>query len=155
MHENCNNHLNENTQEKKPLSETILNGVKSGLHVTWNLTKVIVPIYFFITFLKYTGVLEWISLKFSPMMGLFGLPGEAAIALVFGNCLHLYAAIGVITTLSLTQKQITIIAIMLLFSHGLFMETAVAKKTGVSVSVVIFIRISLAVVSGVILNGIM
>ncbi len=151
MHANCNN-LNENAQTNKPLSETILNGVKSGFHVTWNLTKIIVPIYFFITFLKYTGVLEWISLKFAPMMSLFGLPGEAAIALVFGNGLHLYAAIGVITTLSLTQKQITVIAIMLLFSHSLFMETAVAKKTGVNVFIIILIRISLAVTSGMVLN---
>ena len=41
---------------------------------------------------------------------------------------------------------------MLSFSHSLFLETAVAKKTGVSLFLVVAIRLTLAIVSGLILN---
>lgn len=131
---------------------TLYNGLKSGLATTWTLAKIIIPVYFFITILKYTGVLQWISIKFAPIMGIFGLPGESAIAIVLGNCLNIYAAIGVLTSITLTTKQITIISLMLLFSHSLFLESAVAKKTGVSIVMVLIIRFSLAILSGIILN---
>ncbi len=132
--------------------ETLLNGLKSGLRTTWLLTKIIVPIYFFVTFLKYTHVLEWIARIFEPIMRFVGLPGEAAIALVLGNTVNLFAAVGAIAGLSLTIKQTTIIAVMLSFSHSLFMETAVAKKTGINVYLVLGIRFTLAIVSGIVLN---
>lgn len=67
--------------------------------------------------------------------------------------LNIYAAIGAVASLTLTSKQITIIAVMLSFSHSLFTETVVAKKTGVKVSVVLMIRFSLAIFSGILLNN--
>jgi hypothetical protein len=85
-------------------------------------------------------------------MKIFGLPGEAAVVLVLGNLLNLYAGIGAIASLTLTAKQITIIAVMLSFSHSLPVETAVSKKVGVSVLAVVSTRIGLAAVSGIILN---
>lgn len=127
-------------------------GFKKGLVTLWRLTKVIVPVYFFVTFLKMTPILDQLSNLFEPLMKLIGLPGEASLVLVLGNIINLYAGIGAITSLSLTVKQITILAVMLSFSHGLFLESAVAKRTGVSLFMVVFIRITLAVVSGVFLN---
>ena len=50
-------------------------------------------------------------------MSIFGLSGDAAIPLVLGNFLNLYAAIGAILTLDLTVKEVFIIAVMLSFSH--------------------------------------
>lgn len=85
-------------------------------------------------------------------MSLFGLPGEASIVLVLGNFINIYAALGAVVSITLLPKQITIIAIMLSFSHSLFVETAVAKKTGVSVPLVLVIRLSLAIISGIVLN---
>jgi len=139
-------------KKKWNYKKTVLNGIKSGLKTTWLLTKIIVPVYFFITFLKHTPVLGWISSIFSPVMKLVGLPGEAAIALVLGNTVNLFAAIGAIASLTLTSKEATIIAVMLSFSHSLFMETAVVKKTGISVSIVLGIRFGLAIISGIVLN---
>ncbi|RKD32718.1 nucleoside recognition domain-containing protein [Thermohalobacter berrensis] len=132
--------------------KTLKNGIKSGLNTTWTLAKIIVTVYFIITFVKYTPLLDWIAIKCAPLMKIFGLPGEAAIALVLGNVINLYAAIGAIASLSLTAKQSTIIAVMLSFSHSLFMESAVAKKTGISVVLVLLIRFSLAIISGILLN---
>ncbi|MDK9711477.1 nucleoside recognition domain-containing protein [Acidaminobacter sp.] len=131
---------------------TLRDGTMKGLKTTWTLAKVIVPIYIIITILKYTPVIGWIAILFEPVMQLFGLPGEAAIAMVMGNLLNLYAGIGVMATLPLTMKQITIMAVMLSFSHSLLVETAVSKRVGVSIPMILSVRIGLAVISGILLN---
>lgn len=133
---------------------TISNGLKKGLNTLWMLTKIVIPVYFFVTFLKYTPVLDWISDFFAPAMKILGLPGEASIVLVLGNLINLYAGVGAIASLSLTKEQITILAVMLSFSHSLFMETAVAKKTGVNIIFVIFLRIILSILAGLLMSKI-
>lgn len=127
-------------------------GFRKGLITLWSLSKIVVPVYFFVTFLRMTPILDIISNWVAPAMKLIGLPGEASIVLVLGNFINLYAAIGAITSLTLTMKQITILAVMLSFSHSLFLESAVCKKTGVSLFMVVSIRIGLAIISGLILN---
>ncbi len=134
------------------LVASIKTGFKKGLETTWLLAKVIVPVYFVITILKYTPVIDWIAYVFSPLMAIFNLPGEAAIILVLGNVLNLYAAVGAITAVSLAPMEITTIALMLSFSHSLFVETAVTKKLGVSSVKVVLIRLGLALASGIIMG---
>jgi len=85
-------------------------------------------------------------------MKVFGLPGEAAIVLVMGNLVNLYAAIGAMASLDLSLKEIYILAIMLSFCHSLIVETTIAKKIGLSAIGVISVRVGLAVVSGIALN---
>ncbi|SDK18777.1 nucleoside recognition domain-containing protein [Natronincola ferrireducens] len=133
---------------------SIKDGTKKGLETTWMLAKVIIPVYFVVTFLQHTPAIDWIAHIFQPVMALFNLPGEAAIILVMGNFLNLYAAIGAIKAISITPMEVTIISVMLSFSHSLLVETAVTKKLGISVPVIIFIRVGLAVVSGIILGRI-
>lgn len=132
--------------------ETLKRGTKNGLNTIIELAKVIIPVYFVVTILKYTMILDKIAIYFEPFMKIFGLPGEAAVVIVLGNVLNLYAALGAIASITLTTKQITIIAVMLSFSHTLPVETAVSKKVGVSVLLVLVIRIGLALISGVFLN---
>lgn len=132
--------------------DSIKLGLKKGFITLWKLTKIVVPVYFLVTFLSMTPILDQISNWFEPFMQVIGLPGEASLVLVLGNAINLYAGIGAITSLSLTVKQITILAVMLSFSHSLFLESAVAKRTGVSLVMVVGIRISLAIVSGFVLN---
>ena len=132
--------------------DTLKRGFLSGVNITWKLAKIMVPIYFVVTILKYTPIINWISKAFAPLMKLFGLPGKAAIVLVMGNCVNLYAAIGAMASLDLTLKEIYILAIMLSFCHSLIVETTIAKKIGLSAINVILVRVSLAVVSGMALN---
>jgi hypothetical protein len=88
----------------------------------------------------------------APFLGVIGLPGEAAIPLVVGNFLNLYAGIGAILSLELTVKEVFILALMLSFSHNLIIESAVAKKVGLRVSVVLAVRIGLALVAAFLVN---
>ncbi|MBM7096896.1 MULTISPECIES: nucleoside recognition domain-containing protein [Alteribacter] len=123
---------------------TLKNGLKVGLSTTWTLGKIIFPITLIVTILSHTPVMDWLVRLLSPLMGAIGLSGEAAIPLVLGNVLNLYAAIGAILTMDLTVKEVFILAVMLSFSHNLFVESAVAKKVGLKIWVVLVVRIGLA-----------
>lgn len=137
-------------QAERPLSFKVLQrGFISGLETVWQLGKILVPIYFVVTFLRHTPVLDLVSKLFAPLMGFLDLPGEAALVLVLGNLVSLYAAIGAMASLSLTIKEISILAIMLSFSHSLLVETALAKKIGVPAFKVVTIRIILGIAAGV------
>ena len=72
--------------------------------------------------------------------------------LVIGNALSLYEGIGAIITFDFTVKEVFIMAVMLSFSHNLFIESSVAAKAGVSWWLISGIRIALALVSAFIIN---
>ncbi|MCE7793137.1 hypothetical protein K8O68_11975 [Salipaludibacillus sp. CUR1] len=126
---------------------TLKQGLKTGLLTTWKLGKIIFPITLIVTMLSQTFVMDWLTRMMAPMMGFIGLSGESAIPLVLGNVLNLYAAIGAMLTMDLTVKQVFILAVMLSFSHNLFVESAVAKQVGLKIWVVLLVRIGLALVS--------
>jgi hypothetical protein len=131
---------------------TVKRGLQAGLKFTWQLGKIIVPIYFAVTFLKHTSIINLVSDIFAPVMSFFGLPGEAAVCIVLGLFVNLYAAVGAMLPLSLSIKEITIIAIMLSFCHNLLVETAISRKVGLSCTKVIAVRVGLAAVSGIAFN---
>ncbi|PCK19858.1 hypothetical protein CEY02_16085 [Bacillus pumilus] len=134
------------------MGETWKNGLKAGLSTTWTLGKVIFPVTILVSILQHTPVMDWIIQFIRPLMGLFGLSGEAAIPLVLGNMLNLYAGIAAILTLELPVKEVFILAVMLSFSHNLIIESTVAAKVGLRVSVILLVRISLAVVSAIVIH---
>ncbi|MBF0705669.1 hypothetical protein IQ283_03540 [Alkalihalobacillus hwajinpoensis] len=127
-------------------------GLKAGLITTWDLGKIIFPITLVMTLLRYTPVLEWIVTLIAPVMKWMGLSGDAAIPLVLGNFLNLYAGIGAILTLDLTVKEVFILAVMLSFSHNLLIESGVAARVGVKLWVILAVRLGLAVLSAFIIN---
>ncbi|MBM7661543.1 hypothetical protein JOC85_002346 [Bacillus mesophilus] len=131
---------------------SVKRGFFVGLTTTWTLGKIIFPITIIVSLLQYTPILKWIISAIEPLMGLLGLSGDAAIPLVLGNFLNLYAAIGAILTLDLTVKEVFILAVMLSFSHNMFVESMVAKRVGVSVWLTVVIRVGLSLLSGVVIN---
>lgn len=131
---------------------TLKHGLWTGIRTTWELSKVIFPITVLVKVLQHTPILPWIIQLLTPMMKWIGLPGEAAIPLVLGNFLNIYAAIGAILSLSLSVKHVFILAMMLSFSHNLFVESSVAAKLGLKLRVIISIRIGLAILSAIVIN---
>ncbi|MFD2629139.1 nucleoside recognition domain-containing protein [Oceanobacillus kapialis] len=134
------------------MSGIVYRGFQQGLATTWTLGKVIFPITLLITILQFTPVLPWLIDLLTPVMGLLGLSGEAAVPLVLGNTLNLYAGIAAIVSFEFTVKEVFILAVMLSFSHNLFIESAVASKVGVSWWLISGIRIGLALLGGLLIN---
>jgi len=131
----------------RKVGSSLQKGLLSGLKTTWILAKVIFPVTLIVTLLQSTPILPWLMDLLSPAMRLIGLPGEAAIPLVLGNVLNLYAGIGAILSLPLSVKEVFILAVMLSFSHNLLIESGVAAKSGVKLWLIVLVRIGLAVVS--------
>jgi len=134
------------------IKKVIKLGLRDGVETTWELAKVIVPVYFVITFLKYTPVIDWLVNVFQPLTLLIGLPGEATLPIVIANALTVYPAIPAITAFSFTTKEITIVGTMILLCHSLPVETMIAKKSGASGRFIIIIRALTAILAGIILN---
>ncbi len=134
------------------LSSTLKDGLQVGLKTTWSLGKIIFPITLIVTMLQFTPILPWLVNLVEPIMHLFGLRGEAAVPIVLGNALNLYAGIAGIISLELTVKEVFIIAVMISFAHNLFIETAVAIKVGVKLWLVLVVRFGLAALAGISIN---
>ncbi|MCM3598548.1 nucleoside recognition domain-containing protein [Metabacillus idriensis] len=134
------------------LINSLKKGLQAGLQTTWTLGKVIFPVTLIVSLLQHTPVLPWLIKLIQPVMGIFGLSGEAAIPLVLGNMLNLYAGIAAILTLDLSVKEVFILAVMLSFSHNLIIESTVAAKVGIKIWVILAVRIGLAVSSAIMIN---
>jgi putative effector of murein hydrolase len=86
------------------------------------------------------------------MMSFVGLPGEASTVLVLGLFVNIYAALGAIISLSLTAKQITIIAIFLSFAHTLPVEVEITKKVGAPRKLILTVRLVSGILGAFITN---
>jgi len=134
------------------LVESAKRGIIVGFKTTWTLGKIIFPITLIVALLQHTPVLPWMIKLITPLMNIIGLSGDAAIPIVLGNMLNLYAGIGAILSLDLTVKEVFIIAVMLSFSHNLLVESSVAVKVGVKLWIIVAVRVGLAIVSAIIIN---
>jgi len=137
-------------------SKRMLQAVNSGLPkarktIFW-LLKLIIPISLTVRLLQYSGALEYVSVVLNPVFHAVGLPGSSSIAFVCSIFLPLYAPIAIIGTMSLTIRQMTILAIMCLISHNTLVETAVQKRTGSSYFFIFSLRIGMSFLAAFIWN---
>jgi spore maturation protein SpmB len=110
------------------------------------------PVVLAVSFMQYFGIMDWLAQYLSPVFTHIGLPGASAIAFITSLFLPLYSVLAVIATLTLGIREITILAIMCLISHSLIIETAVQKKTGSSVAVMLCVRIGMSFFAAFLLN---
>lgn len=114
--------------------------------------KVYIPLSLFAALLKFLGIIDAIAPLFSPIMGLMGLPGEAALTLLAGFTNSLYAALATMSALDLSFRQVTILGVVLGLAHSLFVETGILTKLRIATIKIAFFRIAMAFVTGVGLN---
>jgi spore maturation protein SpmB len=107
-------------------------GAGAGLETFWSLAKAMIPAYGLALVLEKLGVVTVLAHVAQPVMSLVGLPGSAALPLVLGYVLNVYAAVGAMTALHLSAQQITVLALAILIGHNLLVEGAVLRKAGMS-----------------------
>lgn len=133
------------------LARIARHGLLSGGRTGWFLVKLIVPLSAGVALLSWTGALAAIGRVLAPMMGLFGLPGEAAVPLVVGWTAGVYGGIAAATTLPLTFAQLNVLAIMVLTAHNLPIESAIASRSGASGPRVSLVRLAVSILLGALL----
>lgn len=130
------------------MSFSVQNSLKTSLKSSWTILKLIVPIYILADILFYYDLLSHITFIFKPLVALLGLPQEAALAIVSGLFLNLYAAIAFAAPLGLGAKEWTVLAVFLGIAHALLVETEIMKRLGLSRIYSICLRLSVGLLVG-------
>ncbi len=131
----------------------IRTGLLAGFWTSLQIIKVSVPLYVAVTLLKETPFIDLLGKIFAPVMGVFGLPGEAAFAFVAAFLLNIYAAIAVMVPLNLTPFQVTQCGLMMGIAHNLVVEGGVLSTTGARGGVLTLCRLVIACAAGLLLRG--
>ncbi len=146
----------EEGDKKKPelpgYLQPAVNGARKGLQTTFRMSKIIFPVTFVLILLEKTGWLPAVAGVFRPFLGVVGLPGEAALPLFLGFISNIYAAMGAIAVLSLSPREITLIALIILTCHSLMMEGPVLKIAGLSPLVSVPLRLLSGLFFALLLN---
>ncbi|MBR0482488.1 MAG: hypothetical protein IJJ48_08460, partial [Firmicutes bacterium] len=150
----------ESKKSKKGLIEVFFEQGASGFKLWFE--KVCVAIIFgyaVVEFLKITGLMNVISMVFSPILGLLGLPGEAAIA-ILSSYMTLPAGCAIAASLvqdgTITASQLTVLfPMMYAVSSNLLYIGRVVGASGVDSKkypVYIVIGLLCAVIGGLVVS---
>lgn len=112
------------------------------------LLRVILPLSFVVSLAEWLGILAKIGDLVAPAMGIFALPGEAAVVLVSGFLVGVYGGVAAMTILPFSPDQVTILSIIVLTAHNLPVESTVQHKTGTPWWLTVTARILTAAVLG-------
>lgn len=127
-------------------------GIRRGLRTACWLLTIMVPVSLGVKLLAWSGMLAWIARPLNPLFAYLGLPGETVVAFLTGVFLNIYSAIAALGSITLTDRQVTIFAIMALISHNFPVESAVQHKTGTVAWRTITLRLMCSLIAGLALN---
>lgn len=130
---------------KDKLRSGFNSGVKKALNSFLWICRIIVPVSLLVNVFRWIGWLQYLEAVFSPFMYLINLPPEAGLPILTGIFLSLYPAIAVMTTISLTIEQMTLVAIFSLISHSLILEGIIQQNSGLNIVKAAIIRFTAAV----------
>ncbi|DAB33648.1 MAG TPA: nucleoside recognition protein [Sulfurospirillum sp. UBA12182] len=122
--------------------------LKTSLKSSLIILKLIIPIYIIADILFFYNLLSYISFLFEPITSFLDLPPEAALSIVSGMLLNLYAAIAFAAPLDLSPKEWTILAVYLGIAHALVVETVIMQKIGISKTYSLLLRIGVGLFVG-------
>jgi hypothetical protein len=137
------------TETTAPATWDILrNGTRKGLETYWLLMKIMIPVYIVVALLQRTPVLPAMAEFFEPAMQYWHMPGEAALVMVLGHTVNLYAAVAVIATGHWDPMSVTIAGVILGVSHNHIMESAILKKMNAPIMFLVPMRIAMGWILG-------
>lgn len=116
------------------------------------LLKIILPVSLGVRLLDFYGILAFIAGLLDPVFVYLGLPGSTAIVFITSIFLPLYAPLAIITSMPITLRELTILALMCQISHNLPVESAIQAKTGTPFRTVTTLRIAMSIMVGLVLN---
>ncbi|MGH8004600.1 MAG: hypothetical protein ACRECJ_07755 [Limisphaerales bacterium] len=116
-------------------------GAKRGVATFWMLAKIMIPVFITVYLLRQTPFFDQMAGFFRPYMGVLGLPGAAALAVIVGSLVNLYSAIAVLAPLELSWQQATVASIFLAVSHSHPMEGTIMYKMKTRFLTIAFLRL--------------
>jgi len=132
--------------------QILLPSLKKSARTSLWLLKIILPISLIVRFLDFYGVLAYLAEFLDPVFGYMGLPGSTAIVFITSIFLPLYAPLAIITSMSITLRELTILALMCQITHNIPVESAIQAKTGTPFWKTATLRIAMSIAVGLVLN---
>ena len=130
-------------------------GAKAGARTAVWLLLIMLPVSFAVLLLRWTGVLAVISDLLSPAFRAVGLPGSSALVFLSSLFVNLYSAIAVMSELSLSLREVTILALMCLVAHNFLVEIAVLGSTGSNPIRMVALRLGASFAAGLALSAVL
>ena len=134
------------------LKSGVLAGIKKGWGTFIWICKIVIPVSFLVTLLQWSGWLDQLDFLLNPLMRLLNLPAEAALPIVTGMLINIYASIAIITVIPFTVEQMTLIAIFNLVAHSLIVEGIIQHKSGINILEATLFRIAVAILTVLIVS---
>ncbi len=133
----------------------VIESLPSATRTVLTLLRIMAPVSFAVFLLKHAGGLNLLARGLAPVFSLFGMPGASALVFITGALLNIYAAIGVMDALGLSNRTMTILALMVLTAHNLPVECAVQRRTGSDPWRLLALRLSGAFFAAAALNALL
>jgi len=127
-------------------------GIRKGVSSFIWICEIIIPVSFLVALLQWSGWLYRADSLLNPLMGLINLPSEAALPIISGMVINLYAAIAVMTVLPFTTGQMTLIAVFTLIAHNLVVEGIIQHRSGISIVKITLVRIGAAIITALVVS---
>ena len=129
---------------------------KDAVYTTFILLKIMIPISIMVKLLDEVGVVDTIGSALAPLMSIVGLPGKTGLIWATAMITNIYGGLVVfvstVSTYPFSVAQVTVLATMILIAHSLPIEVSIARRTGVRIWFILFLRIGSAFLAGMILS---
>lgn len=116
------------------------------------LLKIMLPVSLLVRFLEFYGGLDFLAKWMDPIFQFIGLRGEMSVVFITSIFLPPYAPIAIMTSMAMNMREATILALMCLITHNIFVEGAVTTKTGSSFWGMNCLRIATSFLVAIFLN---
>ena len=143
----------------RALAAAGIRALRDAVSICLDLFKVMVPVIILVKMLKEFGLISYLAAPLAPAMRLVGLPGEMGLVWATAIINNIYSGLVVYAELArdsgaLTTAQVTILSVMMLIAHNLPVESKITQKCGVGFWGQVVIRMSGALVCGLLLRWI-
>ncbi|MEW5911430.1 MAG: nucleoside recognition domain-containing protein [Thermodesulfobacteriota bacterium] len=135
-------------QALPPWRQALQASYARGGRFLWFLVKMVLPWYLASELLLRSGVLAYLSGFLAPLMGLWGLPPEAAAVMLAGMLVNLYAAAAVAAPLALSWQQVSVLGLILGICHSLLVEAVVVRELTPRYRALTLLRLGLGLGAG-------
>lgn len=124
--------------------------------IYFTLLKVLIPATIIVKILDILGATQYLASLLEPVMSVVGLSENLGLVWAVAILTNIYTAMVVFYSIAANEMisvaDASVLGTMILISHALPVEGAVAKATGVSWRVTLSVRIGGALILGAILN---